>query len=140
MITLARLSAMDQQQRTSRRTVVIAVTAAVAAVVLAGVIALVLADGDGSPARAGASPGASTYDKATIKACKYAQQAANATSVEQAAADTALQAARSSDVAALREVRTRYKWRQDAPLGVKKGLAMAAAYYIATWCVQHHLD
>ncbi|WP_433153298.1 hypothetical protein ACQPZ8_20100 [Actinomadura nitritigenes] len=60
--------------------------------------------------------------------------------MQQAAANTALQAARSSDVAALREARTRYKWQQDDPQAVKHARAMAAAYYIAMWCLQHHLD
>lgn len=86
-----------------------------------------------------ASP-SSTYDDATVQACKSAGIVRRRSIVPDPEAQAARAAAASSDQAALREIAQKY----DHPEAYKKPIdnvyALTAATEIEAWCLYHKLD
>lgn len=89
------------------------------------------------PATSALAP-AQTWDAATLRACKFADQHVGGDSTGPEAARKARGAASVSDVPALREIA---KENSNAPFKSPRddAYAIAAGNLIATWCLDHDL-
>lgn len=103
----------------------------------AATVVMLAGCGDGRSVSGGSPTPATSFDKATVRACALADKAGRGAddAAFKAAAD-AVSAASTSDVAALRDISTKYAPDGAAPDAID---AQTGALRIATWCLDHGL-
>ncbi|MFC6883361.1 hypothetical protein [Actinomadura yumaensis] len=126
---------MQHQQHVFRR----AVVAVAAAVVAASMTAA--CGGEESPVSASSptpAPTAPKFDNATVRACRFAEQASEgASEASFQAAENAVEAASTSDVAALRDIAAKYTPTGSSLDSIN---SQTGVLKISTWCLDHGLS